>query len=273
MGSVYFKDPDSIADISIDWSGLLAGRTISSAAWSVSSGITTSNESATSSVTSIRFDGGVDGQTYQADCTITLTGGVTYQRSLFVRVRDILVDEADQPNLVTLNDAKHHLRVTGNHDDERIDFLVKAATEFVEGSTGKSFSEKTFSIVTDKFDHTFFISNTPVIAVARVQYFDTSNVLQVLAPSKWLTYDQDGATALTHAPGQEWPDVYDRPDAVRITGFSGYESGKVPALAKQAVLMLVRDWYDTPGLGVGATPPWLTPMLWSLKAGNVINHE
>lgn len=269
MATVYFKDPDSTHDITIDWSGLLGDRTISSSAWVVSAGLATSNEVSTSTTTGIRFIGGADQVTYQADNTITLPGGTTYQRTLFVRVRDVLVNEGRRLPIVDLAEAKHYLRITTDDEDQRIYSLVEAATEFVEQSTGRTFASKTKVMSLPKFEDKIYIPSYPSQAVARVQYYDSANSLTTLATSEWDSYLENEATVLTTAPDKTWPDVYDRPDAVRLLWFAGYDStDDIPAVARQAILMLAREWYDNPGLSSRA-PTWLGPMTWALKTGHV----
>ncbi|MBV12443.1 MAG: hypothetical protein CMN21_24895 [Rubinisphaera sp.] len=269
MATVYFKDPDSITDVTVDWSGLLGSRTISTSAWVIGAGLATSNETNTTTTTGIRFIGGSDGVTYEATNTITLPGGTTYQRTLFVRVRDVLVDEGRRAPVVDLAEAKHYLRVTTDDEDQRIESLIRAATEFVEGSTGRTFLSKSKTMTLSKFEDKIFIPSYPTQAVARVQYYDSNNTLTTLASSKWLSYVENGATVLTIAPDQTWPDVYDRPDAVRLLWFAGYDSAAdVPSIASQAILMLAREWYDNPGLS-SKEPIWLKPMLWALRTGHV----
>lgn len=83
-----YKDKDESLVYTMDWSADLNGSTISSAAWSVPSGLTNQGTSLTASTTSVRVTGGRPGHTYKLECTATLASGETPQAHFLLTVSD-----------------------------------------------------------------------------------------------------------------------------------------------------------------------------------------
>lgn len=83
------KDPDSVLDYTVDWSGdnYLGADTIASASWTVPGGITQAASSATTTTATIWLSGGVDGQDYDVANKIVTAGGRTDERTIRIQVR------------------------------------------------------------------------------------------------------------------------------------------------------------------------------------------
>lgn len=88
---VQTKDPDAIANFSIDYSDWLAdlgdALTIAASTWIVSSGITQVTSTFTDTLTTIRLSGGADGVDYEAVNHVSLSDGQEDEKSLTIRVR------------------------------------------------------------------------------------------------------------------------------------------------------------------------------------------
>lgn len=86
--STYIKDPDAVLDYRFDWSAWLAsGETITTAASTVSAGITKDSESNTTTTATVWLSGGTDGDDYLVTCRITTNQGRTDDRSMVIKVR------------------------------------------------------------------------------------------------------------------------------------------------------------------------------------------
>ena len=100
------KDPDELADFSVDWSRFLTGvtdgeDTISSVTWLVNGEALGSFESLggvggdlmlqsttnTTTVATVRFSAGINGTRYKVTCRITTLDGNIYERDIFLKVR------------------------------------------------------------------------------------------------------------------------------------------------------------------------------------------
>jgi uncharacterized phiE125 gp8 family phage protein len=82
-----------------------------------------------------------------------------------------------------------------------------------------------------------------VQSITHVKYYDSGDVLQTLSTS---VYDLDQSCRAVRLKNlQVWPAVSDRWDAITITYVAGYaQSYLVPAIAKQAMLLLVGYYFD-----------------------------
>ena len=97
------KDPDELADYSIDWSRFITPATINSVTWSVDNadgvktelvpsgqvvhGIQLVSATNTDSVATARMGLGTDNIKYKLYCTITTSDGLIFERTVFLRVR------------------------------------------------------------------------------------------------------------------------------------------------------------------------------------------
>jgi hypothetical protein len=87
--TTFIKDPDAVLDYSVDWSKWLAGDQIETSAWSVSDpALEATDESNTTTRTTVWLSGGAVGQSYTVTNCITTTGGRTDERSLVIQVQD-----------------------------------------------------------------------------------------------------------------------------------------------------------------------------------------
>lgn len=98
------KDPDELADYSIDWSRFITPATINSVTWSVDDadgvktelvpsgqvvhGIQLVSATNTDSVATARMGLGTDNIKYRLYCTITTSDGLIFERTVFLRVRE-----------------------------------------------------------------------------------------------------------------------------------------------------------------------------------------
>lgn len=84
------QDPNETLDYVVDWSDQLdAGDTITGTpAWTVTpSGLTVDDQSNTTTTTTVWLTAGTANTDYQAEVTVTTTGGRVLQGHLLVRVR------------------------------------------------------------------------------------------------------------------------------------------------------------------------------------------
>ena len=149
------------------------------------------------------------------------------------------------PNLVvTVAEAKAHLRVDASDHDTQIEAFIAAAIANLDGPAGwlgRSIGSQVLNLV---MDHTAFgrssfrVPSGPVITLTSVKYIDTDGVEQTLAAETY-TLLVDGRVALAY--NQSWPSVRCQSDAVRVRYTAGYAA--VPAPIKAAILMMVADMY------------------------------
>lgn len=168
-----------------------------------------------------------------------------------------------EPVLVSLADAKTHLRVDVTTDDALITALLQAAREAIEQVTGRALLTQRWTLTLDGFPaagEALELPKPPLAATPAVvlQYRDTAGVLQTWAASKYLVARPAGPTALPAyihpAPDEAYPIAQARPDAVIVDFTCGVASAAdLPAAYKAAMLLLVGHFYEhREAVGAGA---------------------
>jgi hypothetical protein len=83
------KDPSDILDYEVDWSEWLEStETLSSATWTVPTGLTSTDTDIGDTTATVWLSGGTAGTTYEVACKVVTTAGRTAERSFRVRCED-----------------------------------------------------------------------------------------------------------------------------------------------------------------------------------------
>lgn len=143
---------------------------------------------------------------------------------------------------VTRTEAKNHCRVDGTADDGLIDGLIAAATDYVVQYTGRSLGSQTLRQTLDEFADSMELPRGPVQSVSNIKYDDADGVEQTLSEDVYQANLTSDPAWIVRSSDQSWPATLDAVNTVRITYVAGYST--VPASIKQAILLLIGDWYD-----------------------------
>jgi len=147
---------------------------------------------------------------------------------------------------VTLTQAKKQLEISTSdtaHDDQ-LTLLIQAAREQWEHDTDSCCLTQTLSVTLEEWeDDEIYLPKRPVQSITSITYYDTGNTQQTLSTS---VYSLDAACrAVRLKYMQIWPAIVDRWDAVTVTYVAGYtNASSVPAIAKQAILLLVGHYFE-----------------------------
>ncbi|MBY6275383.1 head-tail connector protein [Symbiobacterium thermophilum] len=146
---------------------------------------------------------------------------------------------------VSLEEAKAHLRVDGNHDDALIAALITAAREYAEGYQQRAFVTQTLELTLDCFPASGEIElpRPPIQRVESITCTLADGSTMTVDPDTYLLDAPSGRLALAY--GASWPNVTLAPiGGVTIRYVAGYgDPSKVPAKVKQAILLIVGHWY------------------------------
>lgn len=172
------------------------------------------------------------------------------------------------PNVpvLTLAQAKTHLRVDFGDDDVYIQGLIDTALGVVDGrdgELGRALISQQWELRLDGFGWSLWkpdwaanprvnwgriaLPLPPLLTVDSVKYIDTDGVLQTLSASIYQVVTGGARRAeLLPAYGLAWPAPRPEPDCVRITFTAGFgtTADKVPAAIRQAMLLLIGAWYE-----------------------------
>jgi uncharacterized phiE125 gp8 family phage protein len=146
---------------------------------------------------------------------------------------------------VTIHEAKSQVNLAASdtsHDSELV-IAVRGARQQWERDTQEFFISRSMRLTLDGFEE-FKFPHRPVTAISSVTYYDLDNAQQTLSSS---AYQLDAPhNRIRLAYNQEWPNAIDRWDAVAINYTLGTysDSTQVPAIAKQAMLLLVGYYFD-----------------------------
>ncbi len=149
---------------------------------------------------------------------------------------------------VSLAEAKAHLRVDHDDQDDLISAQIKAATAYFDGYSG--ILGRALITQTWRQDFAGFLDRlplpvSPVTSIVSVSYHDAGNVEQTLDAG---VYDQHADARGAHVArksNQSWPSTFPRVDAVSVTFTAGYGAAPdVPEPIRQAILLIVQRLFD-----------------------------
>jgi uncharacterized phiE125 gp8 family phage protein len=159
-----------------------------------------------------------------------------------------LIEGPDQDDVLALEDAKKHLRVDFDDDDDLIDSYIATAIQNVDGRDGwlgRALVEQTWELRLSDFGGSVIpIPLPPLIAVESIKYYDAADVLQTLSAD---VYEVTGVGGFGKArvmlkSGRAWPGIGKRGENVLIRFSAGYET--VPAPILTAIKRQVGAMYE-----------------------------
>lgn len=156
---------------------------------------------------------------------------------------------APESQPLTLAEVKRHLRIDHTDDDVYIlDYLIPAAREYVEDETERQLITATWVLKLQRFPaagEPLRIPRPKLQTVSSITYYidDVSTTLSSTAYSV-LTTEEPGV--VEESTLDNWPDTDCRRDAVTVTYTAGYgaAASSVPLRIKQAMLLLIGNWYE-----------------------------
>ena len=167
---------------------------------------------------------------------------------------------APSGDIVTLGEAKAHLRVDFADDDDLIGGLIEAAIGAIDGPKGVGVCLLTqqWRLSLDGLPCTgswwrrepsmrrsIEIPLSPVISVDEITYLDLGGVRQTLDASLYV-YDLDAKPLrIERAFGQVWPQARHQPGSVKVTFTAGFgeDATGIPADLKAAMKLLIGHYY------------------------------
>lgn len=148
---------------------------------------------------------------------------------------------------VTVVEAREHLKESSTSRDAEILRLIYAATDFAEQYTGRALVTQTLDHFVERFPYgtTLSLPFSPVVSVTSLKYRDVANVEQTWASSNYEVDSDEWDPRLVLAYGIDWPDTYERHDAVTVRYVAGYgNAAKVPYSIVTAILFHIEAHYD-----------------------------
>jgi uncharacterized phiE125 gp8 family phage protein len=152
-------------------------------------------------------------------------------------------DPASSP--VTLAEAKTQLNVFHNDDDAYISTLILSATAAIEEMTGRPLITQTWALSVKHPHYRVHLPKTPVQSIDSITYYDRDEVQQTALVADFHLFNDIYRAWVEPKDDKDWPDVFDRPDALTISFIAGYGAASdVPVEIKHAILLLLSHWYE-----------------------------
>jgi uncharacterized phiE125 gp8 family phage protein len=147
---------------------------------------------------------------------------------------------------LTLDEAKKHVEIANSDTshDVYLGTLIQAAREQWENDTDTAVLTQTMRMQLSGFrTNSIQLLSRPVQSITSITYYDDGNDSQTLDAD---VYSLDALARCVRLNFDKvWPSTYTRWDAVTITYVAGYTARNlVPAIAKQAMLLLVGYYFD-----------------------------
>lgn len=136
---------------------------------------------------------------------------------------------------ITLEEAKLYLKLDDiDTDDDLVTTLIGAATNQAQNYTGRPIMQQGWTQTYEVFPSNAWLRMLPIKAsTVEVKYFDTANDEQTLNDLLYRVYNLGTVTKIEFGSGL--PQVYDRPDAVRVIYTAGYGSAATEVAAQALV--------------------------------------
>lgn len=142
---------------------------------------------------------------------------------------------------VSLAEAKAQCRVLSDDEDELIEGLIAAATSMVEDYCGRSLMAQTWRLTLDNFADRIILPRGPVQLVSAFTVLPQTGAAETVSGDLYALDNESDPPAIVRQPLATWPTPGDRVNPISITYVAGYDA--VPAAIKQAILMLVANWF------------------------------
>lgn len=155
--------------------------------------------------------------------------------------------------LVSLNEAKAHLRVLHDDEDDKIESYCLAAETRLDGYhgiLGRALITQTWERKFSGFrNDRIYLPVGNIQSVSFVKHYDIANVEQTVSAANYL-FGQDALGPFVELVATaSWPASYDRPDAVSVRWVCGYGDAvtDVPEAIRMAALLMVGHFFDHGG--------------------------
>jgi uncharacterized phiE125 gp8 family phage protein len=147
--------------------------------------------------------------------------------------------------VISLAEAKAHLRVDWEEDDDLIAALVLTAQDHVERFTARVLTERAMEAAYDGFPcgaggaAAIVIPRDPITAVTAIAYLDASGTAAELdgEAGDW-RWSESAPDRVMPAFGVSWPAAASEAGCVRVSFTAGYDAGLAPASLIGAVKLM-----------------------------------
>jgi len=164
----------------------------------------------------------------------------------FVPYGKLVLKTAPASTPITLAEAKAFLRVDSDYDDDDtyITSLISVATQVVEQYTRRRLITQTYIIYYDEFPPYIDLQIGEVASVVEIRYYDENNDLQRLPTNQYDVDTRVRPGRIYQSNTGDFPNTYERPNAIEVEFIVGGSASDVPAPIVQAIYIIVGRYYE-----------------------------
>jgi len=155
---------------------------------------------------------------------------------------------APSADVLSLADAKAHMKVDTSDEDSLISAYVAAATSLIDGDgwLGRAMITQDWAQWVNQAPGWVRLSMGPFQELVSVQYYDVDNVLQTATLSDFETRKQGDFVICKPKEDFEWPAAETRQDAIKITYRAGWGdvATDVPPDLVAAIKLMTSHLYE-----------------------------
>lgn len=166
---------------------------------------------------------------------------------------------------LTTEEAKAHLRVDIDDEDDLIDAYVTAARSYYEAAIWRSLVTQTLAVRMVDWPYCEYIQlpRPPLQSITSVVYTDSAGAAHTMSAGDYTVFNNGDHGLLWLGFGKGWPSVTLQPGpSIVITYVAGYGlAAAVPELDKQAIRLLLGHFYENreqvmaiPGISLAQLP-------------------
>lgn len=151
-----------------------------------------------------------------------------------------------RPMVVSVDEAKAHLRILHNDDDTYITSLIKAAQLTAEYYCNTDFTPCNWTYTCDLWSQTQKLPHGQWFKITKISYYDDNGSYLNWASTQWVPDMDTIPNRITLAVNKTYPSLRDGVANIVINLTSTgdlYNNGYVE-VAKQAVLIMLTDMYE-----------------------------
>jgi uncharacterized phiE125 gp8 family phage protein len=170
----------------------------------------------------------------------------TLRGSDYVPYGKLVLKTAPTSTVISLSEAKAFLRIDSDYDDDNtyITSLINVATQVVEEFTRRRLMTQTYNLFYDEFPPYINLQVGDVASVTHIKYYDADNTLQTLAASNYDVDTKVRPGRIYESENGDFPNTYERPNAVEVEFIVGGTASDVPEPIKMAMFLIIGRYYE-----------------------------
>ncbi|MDB2704909.1 head-tail connector protein [Pseudomonadota bacterium] len=154
----------------------------------------------------------------------------------------VTTQPSDEP--ITLAEAKIHLHVDHEDEDDLISKSIKVARKYIEQIINRPLITQSQTYYAECFDAEISLKAN-LKSVASINYIDANGVNQLLDPERYYVDTVADIGVVVPAYGSAWPSARYERNSVKIEFVAGYGlADDVPEPIGQAILLMVGDMFE-----------------------------